>query len=284
MLANVSTFTGHFMDKLKGYLLPPSKHHQLLIDVRCVLLGVKPAFLVDYIKPDAEKLQLFVQEQLSLTHDQILQASNSKCNPSFCILTIKEDVLLMNVTMLNNSFQSITTQQGEPNPSAPTSDNSNTHYVYIDVTKGLKQPNLISESENYDLFSKIETQLAIWFKKFQTVIKTNATQNPVTHTQQSSNVLRSSTEQSEKFKQSAEIFSYVPIISCDAGAELNVCTLFGRLLGYPVVYWFDTEVGYSLDMEELVCYSISVCEKTDSLKSSQSLHLNKVCSAHFSVP
>lgn len=40
------------------------------------------------------------------------------------------------------------------------------------------------------------------------------------------------------------------------GVTDNLCSLFGQLLGYPVVYWFDTSKGYNLDMERLVRHSV----------------------------
>lgn len=42
--------------------------------------------------------------------------------------------------------------------------------------------------------------------------------------------------------------------------EVNLCTIFGWLLGYPVVYWFDDGHSDSHDcvsMQHLVCYSVT---------------------------
>ena len=38
----------------------------------------------------------------------------------------------------------------------------------------------------------------------------------------------------------------------------NLCSVFGYLLHYPVVYWFDTEKGHALDMEELLLHRVTI--------------------------
>ena len=60
--------------------------------------------------------------------------------------------------------------------------------------------------------------------------------------------------------------------------ELNVCTLFGLLLGYPIVYCFDTKRGYSLDMVDLVCYTLTISSiASDSVQSDSAIR----CSVLF---
>ena len=41
-------------------------------------------------------------------------------------------------------------------------------------------------------------------------------------------------------------------------ASINLCTVFGCLLQYPAVYWFNSEKGLCLDMEELVQHRVIV--------------------------
>ena len=39
---------------------------------------------------------------------------------------------------------------------------------------------------------------------------------------------------------------------------INFCTVYGYLLGYPVVYWFDEEKGYDMGFKELVRCVVTV--------------------------
>ena len=271
------------MDRLKHYF-PGNKCHQLLTDIKSVLLGIKPAFLVDYIKPDAEKLQLFIQDAQS--QNVLPQEMVSHSNP-LCILTINEDVLLVNMSMLKDHLQckSITTQT----PSSCCLPESKglmvNHCVYVNVTKGLKQPELVSESDNCDLFAKIETHFSDWFGKLQSDIVTSHTPHSEQQLVPSKNDACTTTLYTSRVQKEPHFsFEKVPVISCDSsettnsdGSELNVCTLFGRLLGYPVVYWFDPAVGYSLDMVELICYCVSISgEGVNYHSSSQFPQFKKV--------
>ena len=62
--------------------------------------------------------------------------------------------------------------------------------------------------------------------------------------------------------------------------EENGCTLFGQLLGYPVVYWFDRERGYSLDAVELICYTVTVRNRIVEAPSDSG---HKICSALLNI-
>ena len=48
-------------------------------------------------------------------------------------------------------------------------------------------------------------------------------------------------------------------------SHVNLCTVFGWLLGYPIVYWFDGSAQCT--MEQLLCYSASVSNNLVSLCS-----------------
>ena len=66
----------------------------------------------------------------------------------------------------------------------------------------------------------------------------------------------------------------VILLSAPLEPDLNVCTLFGRLLGYPVVYWFPPSTDYCLDYVDLVRHQVTL--------SSGSHILGKVISHHAS--
>ena len=89
-----------------------SKWHQLYVDTSCVLLGLKSALLVDYISPDAKKLQLYLNDVAKTIHDSTSKESTVKCRSpdaecqfcrslrDCCVLTIGEDILLVNTRRL----------------------------------------------------------------------------------------------------------------------------------------------------------------------------------------
>ena len=53
----------------------------------------------------------------------------------------------------------------------------------------------------------------------------------------------------------------VMLLSVPLGRDMNMCTLFGRLLGYPVVYWFPPSTDYCLDTVDLVRHQVNLsCE------------------------
>lgn len=62
--------------------------------------------------------------------------------------------------------------------------------------------------------------------------------------------------------------------------EENGCTLFGQLLHYPVVYWFDMERGYSLDAVELICYTVTVRNRPLEVPSDSG---HKTCSGFLNI-
>ena len=55
------------------------------------------------------------------------------------------------------------------------------------------------------------------------------------------------------------------VMEAPTGLILNPCTVYGWLLGYPVVYWFDVEQGYQLDMVELVRNVITATNELPSI-------------------
>ena len=107
---------------------------------------------------------------------------------------------------------------------------STPHPVFIDVTRGLLKPKVMNKDDTH----QIEQLLSDCLEGIQKSILSS---------------------ESESSKWNITVTQY----SCHGdrhGTEVNLCSLFGQLLGYPVVYWFDTTKGYSLDMEKLVCHCV----------------------------
>lgn len=257
-----------------------SKWHQLYTDIGCVLLGLKTALLVDCVSPDAKKLQLYLKDVAKSMHDTDNSGSGStiKCDSSAvcqfchsmsdcCILTIGEDTLLVNVRHLTRDWgiayyhhadhddsklkgHTLEPVHSVDSRAPPLRDGP----VYLDITKGRHQPKLLDDENQVTLNGIFIQWLGVVKSSYQqnTVDKTELCIIPCcTKIPNSSTQTLSSVQQQTGDKETL------------GDTELNVCTLFGQLLGYPVVYWFDTERGYSLDMVELSCFTVSVC-KSDS--------------------
>ena len=118
--------------------------------------------------------------------------------------------------------------------------------LFVNITKGLASPEILSQAAT----AKVEGELIKWYEKLSGTLK---------------------------MKRDAGLEG-LPIVSAEvdesgmADCPLNVSTLFGRLLDYPVVYWFDSKVGYSLDMEDLVCHTVSVHSPTTAVDPSVKVH------------
>ena len=271
-----------------------SKWHQLYIDISCVLLGLKAALLVDYVSPDAKKLQLFLTDVAKLSKESSVKSHPAesqfcRCVSVCCILTVKADTLLVNMKrvaqadrgsidydskLLGHTLscaQSIALSTDTMSCVAPLRDGP----VYIDVTKGLPQPKLFEDENKATVKSTFNQWLGNIQSSFQAIAdhKTELCIIPC-HPSVSSNC---STLLSTEDEDNAPNFS----AAC-GDVELNVCSVFGLLLGYPVVYWFDTERGYYLDMVELVCFAIRICSKSNSTQTSL-LKIDEVTSYNKSI-
>ena len=265
-----------------------SKWHQLYIDTSCVLLGLKTALLVDYVSPDAKKLQLYLKDVAKSIHD--INSKENTATPAAgsqfcrymsdcCILTIGEDTLLVNVKRLAQDW-GIDHDQDDPKLMEHTLKSAQSMGLcaslgdgptYTDVTKGLQEPKLL-EDESKATLSRIFVQ---WLGTVQSSFQQNANKTELCIVPCHTKVSKSSTQTLNSVQQLAVDKNFTPDFSPACGdVELNVCTLFGQLLGYPVVYWFDLELGHSLDMVELVCFTVCVC-KSDSDETS-SLNIDQV--------
>ena len=269
-----------------------SKWHRLYVDTSCVLLGLKTALLVDYVSPNAKKLQLYLKDVARSMHD--ISSSNNgstvkcdsaaecqfcKCMSDCCILTVEEDTLIVNTRYLTQDWGSdhdhgdskLMGRTLKPTQSRSMGSHASLGGapVYVDVTKGLQQPKLI-EDEKKAILNGIFIQ---WLGTVQSSFRQKTDSkielcivpchSKVSHSSAHLDQTLRSVQQQTVEEDNTSNFNP----TCGDDIELNVCTLFGWLLGYPVVYWFDIQRGYSLDMVELVCFTVYVC-KADSETSS----------------
>ena len=197
-----------------------SKCKQFRSDLVCLLIGIKPALLLDYLPPDASKIQQFLIEALQLCKscDWVHNSRDwTLSNQNLCILTIGKDVLIVNSTALSKNIAS--------------------PIFFIDITKGLSSPVILTDSM---IISSIEESFLCCFDRLLKSIRSSICFNTEVN---------------------VPIVQYPDTDRTSDEHKLNVCTLFGRLLCYPVVYWFESSKGYCLDTEELVRHTVEVIMK-----------------------
>ena len=211
-----------------------AKRDRFHFDILCVLLGIKSAHLVDYFPPAAAAQP----HKLQLFLQEILHLSRScDCtwtHQNLCILLLDEDILFVNFTSL------VAYRNALPSP------------VFVNVTCGKGTPVIIEKQE--EQMNCIGRLISSAFDVME-----------------------------RHFSAHSASDDSIPIIrhcchrdrSADGSGEVadNLCSLFGQLLGYPVVYWFNTSKGYHLDMERLVRHSVMA--RRDRVNGAR--HREQVC-------
>ena len=181
------------------------KAAQLHDDITCLSRGLKPALLLDYIRPDARALQQFLH---SLSRHGIALPYHE-----LAILSFNQDVFLTHVPTLNRisgrtiKFMNISgAQRGENRESMTMLDE--------------------------DHSSVLEHQIKNWF-----------------------DAVVSSLPSSEE--------GY-PVISEIEACPVNLCSLYGWLVGYPVVYWFNEGSDGNLDNVELSLWTVNARNRNET--------------------
>ena len=202
---------------------------QLAVDVECVALGLKPAYLLDTVRPDGTKLCSLLEEVLSSSERKLWLKE-------LIVLLVDSDVLLVNWRSLQNVFN----RASDTDSKRLNSDHETMSRVYVDITRsrthtdGTRSEHAserhISLESGTTLASEIEGECQMWFSSVLAAVQS----------------LPNSEERQ------------LPCLTTALDPRLNVCTLFGKALGYPVVYWFEPVEGYSLDMVELTNYRVTV--------------------------
>ena len=167
---------------------------RLWMDVWCVVNGIKPAWLVDYLPLDESKLYRLIEES-ALGGILMLQQN------SLAILTLNSDLLLINASSLVNCTTS----------DLPT---------LVNITEKLEQPSVIPN--------------CMWESIASTTSTIQSIQSMVTA------------------GPAGKLFT----VHLTVPDHVNLCSVFGWLLGYPVVYWFDSTAHCT--MEQLLCFSARV--------------------------
>lgn len=191
-----------------GVVVSNSKKEQLLADIAAVVLGFKPALLVDCGLTTVKKFKYLLMN--------ILKNLNMReCVKSCCIAGIFDDVLFVNLTALNHLWK---TTKGIP------------CYVNIDKTQASPSVFKVDSSQH----ALLESTFSAVYEKLRVDCHSNAN--------------------GEDLDGETGI---IPVVELDSLlGDFNLCTLFGRLLGYPVVYWFDPSNGYTLSVVPLIRYLV----------------------------
>lgn len=221
------------------------KWRQLSADVHCVALGLKPAYLLDTLQPDPSRFCSLLNHVLSagaVSDDELQQRKGVKWWRELRIVSVESDVLLVNWTAIQDLFQNCLFSR-----------------VYVNIGRSGSPPD--SAVDRTDAHISIECSPGIEEKCQQWYSELSATEHTETDP-----ISPSSDGRGIALK----------CLSVALPPDLNVCTLFGRLLGYPVVYWFPPAGQYSLDMVELVNYRVAVSSTSHSL-GTPTPHTMKVC-------
>lgn len=231
---------------------------QLHGDVACVLLGLKPALLVDCVPAIARALQRLLADVFVVTPPTVTSSPATPGQCGLCIVEVGQDVLLVNRDALQQ-------WRGGTDPS--TSNDNGLETQFVDVTRGKGPPSIVAKEQRQVLEtelkawqSSLETKLAAWLVEEQS--RSGCDREGPTRDQSGCHVL------------------LVTDLNVNGACPINPCTLFGWLLGYPIVYWFEGDGGHCLDWEELVCYTAEVhCTGGAAAASQQPRPLDRVSEA-----
>ena len=173
---------------------------RMWMDVRCVINGIKPAWLVDYLPLDESKLYHLLEESM-------LGGIFTLQEHSLAILTLNSDLFLINtsINLVNNA---------------------NKLPMFVDISEKSGQPPVIANCLCESIKATIQSIQAM--------------------------VTAGSAE---------KLFA----VHLTVPSHVNLCSVFGWLLGYPIIYWFNSLAQSTV--EQLLCYSASVSSNLVSFMS-----------------
>lgn len=244
------------------------KWKQFLFDLFSVSCGVKRAWLVDYFQPDAEKLQSVMGSVLN--HEPNFNRKD------MCTVSINDDLLVVNIEDALSACEELI------QAAASAMGDWTRHQHSLSAHAGVYEFVVLNSSCNQhrateDELSHILTEMlpvAMTLKEEVSAVKCVSPAHLV----------------------SPDIMC-IPHVAITAPEGVNLCTLFGWLLGYPFVYWFPYsnggfEVG-GLSMVPLTCYKVCYVSSeavTDSSSTSAGMRIGVETDHHplvlysFSVP
>ena len=207
------------------------KAQQLAVDTECVANGLKPAYLLDALAPDACLFHSFLNHTLCKIMEQSgthRSALIQKWISELRVVSVASDVLLViNMTGVQNLFWE-----------------SSQTCIYVDINNtkaGGEECMSVCHSP------AIEEQCRQWYTALVAADHQQQQQQPETH-------------DSRGGQAGVKLLSVPPL------PDMNLCTLFGRLLGYPVVYWFPPSTSYDLDFVKLIRHQVTISKSCGTEK------------------
>lgn len=195
------------------------KWAQLKVDMLCLTHGLKPSLLVDYLPQDLHRLQQFLEDI------DLPRCCRNAHTGDLCIVDVEQNILITTLSHLKRLTESL---------KSTASPDTSTGTMYVDITQHLPSPRVVSPETSV----LVRHQLLTWCRAVSCKLKLVTTD-------------------SERARE-----HHIPAIEAPPlpgpQSPPNLCSLFGQLLGYPTVYWFDTEKDYSLSMVDLVHHSLTV--------------------------
>ncbi len=217
------------------------KWAQLKMDVLSIIHGMKPSLLVDYLPPNAHKLQHSLEDVLAHASGCCSAHAPLAVNMrDLCIVKIEQDILLVSLGYLHLCAKNYSPKSTSISLLHNHADGGP---VYIDITKGLPTPCIASAEKSavaghhhLAWCRGVSQKLELGSAESETVCAP-AAEHPIPIVE-------------------APVLESDDQLPPSCQTQINLCTLFGQLVGYPTVYWFDVEKGYSLDTVNLVRHSL----------------------------
>lgn len=245
---NLEDLARHRLALLKTYGSDTAKKwQQFVFDTFLVASGVKRAWLVDYFQPDAAKLRSVLADVLS--HEPNLNWSN------LCTVSVNEDLLVLNIEDTLSVCEELvqtTSSMGEEAGSVWTQQHDLTvcagvhEFVVLDCSGSQHCASVGELKHILTELLPVATALKEKLSAFKCPPAPPGGAGPDT--------------------------MCVPHVAITVTAEdVNLCTLFGWLLGYPFVYWFPHSNGQSevgLSMVPLTCYKVCYNSTNEAVTSS----------------
>ena len=249
---NLEDLARHRLALLKTYgSATAKKWKQFVFDTFLVASGVKRAWLVDYFQPDAAQLR-------SVLADVLRQEPNLN-GSNLCAVSINEDLLVLNIEGTLSVCEELLQTTGEEGGSVWTRQHdlsvcAGVHeFVVLDCSGSQHCASVSELAHILTELLPVATALKEKLSAFKCPPASPGAAGPDT--------------------------MCIPHVVITVTEDVNLCTLFGWLLGYPFVYWFPHSNGGSevgLSMVPLTCYKVCYNSTNEAVTSSSTCNRMKM--------
>ena len=224
-----------------------AKWMQYITDLFSVTCGVKRAWLIDYFAPNAEKLQNCSSEVFQVFDLASTNVGDDTPVGDVCIVSLNEDLMFWNVKEVIIACQSLLQLDSKHQPSVQ--DVVETTVPKFTVLSQNGEFHLASHKEFEEIIQELLTVVNLVLRE---LLPLAGGDKCYSHYEKSGN---------KQFPSKV----LIPLVKLNIPAHINMCTVFGWLIGYPVVYWFSTSIldtfdsSLGLSMVPLLCYKVTCC-------------------------